>query len=534
MGDRRSGSLPILVVAAVAGAGTLVVELAAARLMAPWFGTSAAVWTNVIGVVLLALSLGYMIGARLSSRGRPAAWLARTLILGGLLVALLPSLARPVCELFVPADVPLSDAAPLFFWGSLAATLVLFLPPAALLGCVGPLAVELVQARRGGHAGTAGGEVLAASTLGSLVGTFATTHALLPGLGLRSSFLVAALLLGVSGAIVAVFTRLPSHAGAAALGLLAAGFLAPRFEPPAVRAGWRELAHLQSPYQSLRVIEGELDGRPLRLLQVNEGSNSFQSVWRPEPGPVGEGFYYDAFALPAWWSAAEGTWRVLSLGMGAGTALRVLEGASPPGLSIDFTGVEIDPEVVAAGHAFFDLPPAGPTRTYLAGWDARAAVRLHPGDLDLALLDAYAHQVEIPPHLSSVEFFRELRERLKPGGWLAINVGGFGMEDPVVRCVVGSATAAFARPALVLRVPTARNFVVFLRRDALATTPDDAEWIRATPFASELLGPMSLPGAWRVFEPGELPACATDDRNPLEQLQRRSLREARERLRGRI
>lgn len=532
MEEKRRSSLPILVVAAVAGAATLVVELAAVRLTAPWFGTSAAVWTNVIGVVLLALSLGYLLGARLSARGRPDAWLARALLAGAVLVAVLPSLARPVCGLFAPAGVPLSDAAPLFFWGSLAATLVLFLPPAALLGCVGPLAVELVQKRRGGHAGTAGGEVLAASTLGSLAGTFATTHVLLPGLGLRSSFLVAAAALGVCGAALALVARLPGEGGAGAAGLLALAWLAPAFAPPPPAAGWRELARAQSPYQSLRVVEGEVGGRPLRMLQVNEGVDSFQSVWRPEPGPIGEGFYYDVFALPAWWEDARGPWSVLSLGMGAGTALRVLEGASPPGVELRFTGVELDPRVVEVGHAWFDLPPPADDRVLLAGWDARAALRLHPGELDAILLDAYAHQVEIPPHLSSAEFFAEVHARLRPGGWLIANVGGFGFDDPVVQCVTGTAVHAFGTPALVLRVPWARNYAVVLRREAAPPTPADEAWGRAAPLRAHLLGPLALPGAWRVFAPGELPRCATDDRNPLDRLQRRSLAEARQRLRG--
>ena len=62
----------VLLVAAIGGAGTMIVELAAVRLLGPWFGTSLVVWTNVIAVVLLALALGYLLGGRLSNRGRTA------------------------------------------------------------------------------------------------------------------------------------------------------------------------------------------------------------------------------------------------------------------------------------------------------------------------------------------------------------------------------------------------------------------------------------------------------------------------------
>ena len=134
----------------------MTVELGAVRLMAPWFGTSAGVWTNVIGVILLALALGYLIGAGLAIRPRPLRSLGLVLLASAALTIWLPFLAEPVCGWFLPEGLSLHQAAGLWLWGSLAASLMLFMPSAVLLGCVGPLAVEVVQRGSGAHAGTAG------------------------------------------------------------------------------------------------------------------------------------------------------------------------------------------------------------------------------------------------------------------------------------------------------------------------------------------------------------------------------------------
>ena len=89
-GSRPLAPLALSGVVLVAGAGTMAVELAAVRLLAPWFGAATAVWTNVIGVILLALALGYLLGGRLSRRSDPRRWLARALLAAGAFTVWLP------------------------------------------------------------------------------------------------------------------------------------------------------------------------------------------------------------------------------------------------------------------------------------------------------------------------------------------------------------------------------------------------------------------------------------------------------------
>ncbi|HJP01406.1 MAG TPA: fused MFS/spermidine synthase [Planctomycetota bacterium] len=518
-----------LSVAFWAGSLTMVVELSAVRLLAPWFGTSQGVWTNVIGVVLLALALGYGIGARLAARARPMRSLALVLLSGAVFTAWLPLAAPVIAESFVPVGMTLDRAADLVLWGSLAASLLLFLPPAAILGCVSPLVVELVGVRGSLHAGTAGGRVLCVGTLGSLLGTFGTTHVLLPRFGLRASFLGVAVLLALMGLACLCSDRRPRGAGVGGLSLVLGLLLgAASFPPraPASAEGLRLLEEVQSPYQIVRVVETVGGSPPRRVLQVNEGRDSFQSVWQADPGLMGGGHYYDFFAAPAWWSGARGTWRVLVLGLGAGSTWRVLEGCLPPDARLESVGVEIDPQVVALGRRHMELAPEGPDRRTLVGWDARTASRaLAPAVFDQIVLDTYANQTEIPSHLCTVEFFRELRERLVQGGWVTVNVGGFGLQDPVVRALAASLAEGFGSPVLALRVPFSRNQVLYARRDQLLPNPDASTWTVSHPELQALLARTSLPGVWALLGRSDGPLLF-DDGNSIETLQRQSLRRA--------
>jgi len=516
----------VLLVAALSGAAVMVVELAAVRLLAPWFGTSLVVWTNVIAVILLALAVGYLLGARLAERPAPLRTLSGLMACAAFLVAWTPACTAFLAARLVPDEVALHEAAGLVSWGSLALSLGVFLPPATLLGTVSPLVVEALSRARGFSAGRAGGSVLAVSTLGSLFGVFATSHILLPSLGLRGTFWLAAGALFVAAGLAAwIGGRLASptlYAGAF-LALGSSAFDGLRGE----RAGEHVLARVESSYQSLRVVERAEEGESMRFLQVNEGFDSFQSVWQPRRGPLPAGFYYSDFLLPLAWSEPDGPWHLLVLGLGAGTALRVFSGE--PELELSFVGVELDPAVVELGRQYFELGEEERRGAVWSGLDARLALRVTRERFDQIVLDCYSNQVEIPPHLCTLEFFRELRARLEPGGWLSANLGGFDFGDPVVQAVARTCATAFEASVLLVRVPASRNFVLLARHEG--PLPHGAEGL--LPAGREILlglGPRLLPDFTRRVDPasqeGEL---LTDDDCPIELLQQRSIREGRER-----
>jgi spermidine synthase len=424
----------------------------------------------------------------------------------------------------LPTDIALHEAASLIAWGSLAISMLVFLPPAALLGTVCPLVVEGLARARQISPGRAGGLVLFVSTLGSLVGVFGTSHVFLPTLGLRRTFWLVSALLLVAGALALLLARgsrdwrgsLPC----ASLVALSAVVFTP--SGPGLRAEQTELASRESTYQALRVVEDRSSGSPLRFLQVNEGFDSFQSVWQERIGPLPEGFYYNDFLLPLSWEQRS-PWRVLVLGLGAGTVARVFAGES---IEARLVGVELDPAVVELGRSFFDLVEGLQGVTVWPGLDARVALRIGMPAFDQIVLDCYANQVEIPAHLCTLEFFRELREGLTTGGWLTANLGGFDFTDPVVDAVASTCAAAFESAVLLVRVPWSRNYMMLARRDG--RMPFSGSTLEAATESSSLvLGPRRLPGFARLLEPNVSYQAMTDDWCPIESLQLRSLLEAR-------
>ncbi len=179
------------VVVFAAGVATLAAEIAAQRLIAPAFGASTVVWANTIAVVLLALAGGYWLGGRLADRHPHVRGLALTALLGAGLVALIPLAAIPLLGLTEDRMGELG--------GSLLVVLILVGPPVLVLGAVSPWAIRL-RVRAVEDAGDVTGRLYALSTTGGLVGTFASALLLIPLVGTRWTFLIAAALLALAAA----------------------------------------------------------------------------------------------------------------------------------------------------------------------------------------------------------------------------------------------------------------------------------------------------------------------------------------------
>jgi len=163
----QHSSLAIYLIAGWSGYYVMALELLGARALSPYFGSGIYVWGAVITVFMLSLSIGYLLGGRLSLKR------ASTRVLGFLLLAAVAS-AIPCVVL---SDVVLQfvfDRVEDPRYGALLASVVLFFAPITLCGAISPYAVRLIVANLGSTGHTAG-LVFFISTLGSMLGTLITS-----------------------------------------------------------------------------------------------------------------------------------------------------------------------------------------------------------------------------------------------------------------------------------------------------------------------------------------------------------------------
>src|SRR5918993_5750936 len=191
--DRRLLAALVFVV----GASSLGVEIAAARLLAPYFGASTIVWANTIGVVLVALSIGYWFGGRYADRHPHMRGLCLVVLAASVLIAAIPFAAQPFLSFSVDAFDTVSVGG---FAGSLFGVLVLVAAPVTLLGAAAPWAVRLAVGKVD-SSGEVVGRLYAISTVGSLTGTMLSALLLIPLLGTQRTFLVFSLSLALVAAL---------------------------------------------------------------------------------------------------------------------------------------------------------------------------------------------------------------------------------------------------------------------------------------------------------------------------------------------
>lgn len=166
----------------------MVLEIVGARYLAKDFGSSFYVWTSQIGVILIALALGYYAGGGLADRWQRARPLGGLLLAAAALTFLLPDFTPRIIDTIVMRH-PSEEAIPAL-WQKLDPVLgsaALFLGPCFVLAMLPPYMIRLAS-RRLGHVGRMSGLLYAASTVGGIAGVFLSAYLLIEQLAISQIF----------------------------------------------------------------------------------------------------------------------------------------------------------------------------------------------------------------------------------------------------------------------------------------------------------------------------------------------------------
>ncbi|HBC73641.1 MAG: hypothetical protein A2008_10250 [Candidatus Wallbacteria bacterium GWC2_49_35] len=487
----------------LAGAAVMSAEMAAPRLLAPFFGASQTVWTNIIGVILAAMTAGAYVGGRLADRWPSERIYARALALSGVALAAVPFASKPFLAY---ASIALAREAAGPFILSLVSVSLFFAPPVFMLAMISPWALKLAAGEQRGGLGRVAGELSALAAFGSIVGTFATSFALLPLLGTRDSILFVAAMLVAVGAVRAFERRTVTVAALVAASAIFAALHSACAGPVKYDPG--TLYEKDSQYQYVQVVSRG----GYTLLLLNEGVCEHSA--KPRRGYL-TGGYWDCMSVLAALSSKKGEpLRVLILGLAGGTMAWQLDHFYGDSRSLSIDGVEIDPAVVEAGRLHFGLDGIKSLKVYTA--DARAFVREgRRGPYDLIIADAF-RQPYIPFHLTTREFYESCRELLSERGIFAINLGTAVGEKTLVDSFTATFKSAFEH---VYIFSLANDSIMFDNHIVVgARSPVSPSALADTDVAAELAASSlaKVKKTWRVPQPPPSALVFTDDHAPVE------------------
>ncbi|MDQ6801149.1 MAG: fused MFS/spermidine synthase [Acidobacteriota bacterium] len=381
----------------------LVIEIVAGRILAPHVGVSLYTWTSIIGVVLAGISIGAWVGGVLADRYDPVAILPILLTLSAA-----ASFAIVPLSNLVGADVlPLPETS--LMLRVLALSAIIFFLPSFLLGTISPVAVKMAL-RDLAQAGHVVGRIYAVSTVGSILGTFATGFFLIARFGTHAILIGIACVLLVCAAAtfrrkIAIVAFLPFAA--------ACVFAWHALQSPLQRGS---AYFKETNYFTIRIEHRtKLDGvGKLETMVLDHLVHSLNDPASPCSLTYG---YLNIFdELLRWKVQQSQPLDVLFIGGGGYTLPRCIEVAFPTA-RVDVA--EIDPEVTAVAYRFMGLPRN--TRVHTANEDARWFLRRSNRMYDIIFGDAF-NDISVPYHLTTREFILLQKRHLKPGGVLATNI----------------------------------------------------------------------------------------------------------------
>jgi len=479
----------------VSGMTSLALEMSASRLLGAYFGTSLFIWANLIGLILIYLTVGYFFGGRLADRHPSEKVLCSLTAIAALAILVIPFVSQSILNWSITGIAQLSVS---IFFSSLLGTILLFAIPVTLLGLVSPFAIRLLT-KELAQSGRTSGSLYALSTFGSILGAFLPVLWLIPTFGVRRTLLI----FGTALFAASLWGLRPRWRPAFAIALILLVLpLGPLKEIPYLQY------EKESLYNYIQVTQ-QPDGS--RLLILNEGQ-AIHSIYYPDPNRVLTGWYWDYFLAAPYFNQGfkpQQLHRVGIIGLAAGTIAHQFTQVYGP---VPIDGVEIDPQIVDVGRKYFGM---NEPNLHVYTEDGRTFMATTHAQYDVVAIDAF-QQPYIPFQLTTREFFTQIRSHLSPTGVVALNTGHTTHDFRLVQAFVNTMSQVFPS-VYIFNVPGTFNTEVMatMQPTSIDTFRSNLAQFDPTTIMGQVANEV-LPVVARSHADNGI--VFTDDRAPIEQI----------------
>ena len=485
----------LIILVFISGMTSLALEMCASRLLAAYFGTSLFIWANLIGLILVYLTVGYFIGGRLADRYPSEQVLCTITAMAALSISILPFISQVILTWSITG---LEQVSVSIFFSSLLGTILLFAVPVTLLGLVSPFAIRLVT-KEVGRSGKTSGSLYAISTFGSILGAFLPVLWLIPAFGVRRTLLIFGVIL-FAASLWGLRSRWRPAFSLVLIALVLP--LGPLKNIPDL------IYEQESLYNYIQVTQLP-DGT--RELILNEGQ-AIHSIYYPNPKTVLTGWYWDYFLAAPYFNAGftpQKLHRVAIIGLAAGTIAHQFTKVYGQ-VSID--GVEIDPSIVDVGRKYFAM---NEPNLHVHIQDGRTYLETTQAQYDVVAIDAF-QQPYIPFQLTTREFFSTIRSHLSSTGVVALNTAHTTHDYRLVQAFVNTMSKVFPS-VYVFDVPGTFNTEIMATVQPTSITTFRQNLAQFTP--SSVMGQVASEVSAVVTQGhSDGGIVFSDDRAPIEQI----------------
>ncbi len=485
----------LILLQGVVSAASLVVEIVAGRMLAPYVGMSLYTWTAVIAVVLAGFSAGHWWGGRIAER--PADHALR--LTGWALMA--AALTTAIAGFLLRESAgPLLEVVTHPVWAITVLCAVAFFPPSFFAGVPAPVFAQIAVSSSD-RAGRALGAMFASGAIGAIAGTLLAGFVFISWLGSALTLTIVAVCYVVSALICLAMAGRPHRgvtAGLASIALLVAGFGATLSSP----------CDRESRYFCIRTedIAANPD-RPVNLMVLDHLAHGISARDLPRVMFTDYTAMLDGIARIR---MGDRPFSAFFVGGGTFSIPRAWADRDIGPLTV----AEIDPVVtqIAAHDFWFD-----PTTATVLHEDARRALLIRPeARYDVIVGDAFT-DIAVPPHLVTQEFFQLVRDRLNPGGLFLMNVIDFEHRMDTLAALYATMDSVFPHVEVWTeqRRPAPGERMVFVL--AASATPglvDSLELPAPDPTRYSVLADSFI----RSLVAAKSPVILTDDYAPIDRL----------------